>query len=146
MTSTAPSYVSTDPQLFRIEGATPVLMGSHCPACDISFYPRRWICAVCLEPVDDVDFAGRGVLASYTYIASPMYGRKAVAGGGYGIGQIDLDEGVRVQAVIGGAQEHWRIGQRFVAGISPCGEVEEGVQSALYEFSPDPGPEPESGA
>lgn len=139
MTSTIPTYVSTDPELFRIEGETPILMGSRCSACGIAFYPRRWVCAVCRQTVEDVDFGGRGVLASYTYIASPMYGRKAVAGEGYGVGQIDLDEGVRVQAVIGGSPEEWRIGQRFVAGISPCGEPESGQQSALYEFRPESG-------
>lgn len=138
MMSVVPKYVSTDPRLFRIEGTTPVLMGSRCPTCEISFYPRRWVCAVCLRPVDDVDFAGRGVLASYTYVASPIYGRKAVAGGGYGIGQIDLDEGVRIQAVIGGARDRWRIGQRFVVGIAPCGDSGSEEQAALYEFGPEP--------
>ncbi|EHN10083.1 hypothetical protein PAI11_31020 [Patulibacter medicamentivorans] len=93
---------------------------------------------MCLRPVGDVDFAGRGVLASYTYVTSPMYGRKMVAGGGYGIGQIDLDEGVRVQAVIGGARDRWRIGQRFVVGLAPCGDPESGEQAALYEFGPEP--------
>lgn len=137
MPQATPTYVSTDPELFRIDGTTPIMMGSHCPHCEIRFYPRRWVCAVCLRPVDDVDLGGRGVLVSYTYIASPMYGRQTVAADGYGIGQIDLDEGVRVQAVIEGDPERWHIGQRFGVAIAPCGEPEAGVQRALYAFRPE---------
>ncbi|WP_320670155.1 Zn-ribbon domain-containing OB-fold protein [Patulibacter defluvii] len=138
MAPESPSYTSTDPELFRVEGTTPVLMGSRCSSCEISFYPRRWVCAVCMREVADVDFAGTGTLAAYTYVATPVYGRKAVSGDGYGIGQIDLDEGVRVQAVIGGTSEDWRVGQRFAARVAPIGDAVDGRRTALYEFWPDP--------
>jgi uncharacterized OB-fold protein len=41
-----------------------------------------------------------------------MGSMKADAGGGFGAAQVDLPEGVRIQAQLEGKQGDWRIGQR----------------------------------
>ena len=101
---------------FRIpedEGAPPVLLGSYSPAANTYFWPRRKRCPISLEAVEDCELSTEGVIYSWTFVSMPTMGSmKADAGGGFGAAQVDLPEGVRIQAQLEGKQGDWQIGQR----------------------------------
>lgn len=105
------AYTPLEEELFRVDGDVPVLLGSRCPACGRSFFPRRRRCAVCFAATDDVDLSGEGTLYTYTYVRVPFFGKRQVESeAGYGVGQVDLPEGVRIQTVLQGELGDWRIG------------------------------------
>ena len=91
----------------------PRLLGTKCEACGEHFYPRRTICAKCLsERTADVEMDARGTLYSYTFVHFPLFGSMNMEhADGYGVGQIDLPEGPRVQAPLAGKQAEFRVGQ-----------------------------------
>jgi uncharacterized OB-fold protein len=91
----------------------PRLLGTKCLRCGEHFYPRRAICAQCLsEQTADVEMEARGTLYSYTFVHFPLFGSMNVEhADGYGVGQIDLPEGPRVQAPLAGKQAEFRVGQ-----------------------------------
>jgi len=92
----------------------PKLLGTKCLSCGEHFYPRRAICAKCLsEKTADVEMEARGTLYSYTFVHLPLFGSTNVEHAeGYGVGQIDLPEGSRVQAPLAGKQPEFRVGLR----------------------------------
>ena len=101
--------VPIEPGFFTVpeDPATPPrLLGSRCRACNEYFFPRRFVCARCLAPdTQNVELSPRGTLYTWTYVHFPLFGSKrADHAGGYGVGQIDLPEGPRVQAVLSGEQ------------------------------------------
>lgn len=130
-----PERVSVEPALFRADGERPVLLGSRCPAGDGTFYPRRWTCPVCLGPVEDVELSQTGRLYSYSFIHAPMFGKVALDADGYGVGQVDLPEGVRVQTTLGGDPATWHIGQEMSLAYTTVDSTD-GRESVLYSFKP----------
>ena len=118
--------VPIEPGFFTIpdDPATPPrLLGSRCRACGEHFFPRRAVCARCLrDGTDDVLLSPRGTLYTCTYVHFPLFGSKrAEHAGGYGVGQVDLPEGPRVQAVLpasratSGSACRWRSSSRRCA-------------------------------
>jgi uncharacterized protein len=91
----------------------PRLLGTKCLSCGEHFYPRRAICAKCMsERTADVEMEARGTLYSYTFVHFPLFGSMNMEHAeGYGVGQIDLPEGPRVQAPLAGKQAEFRVGQ-----------------------------------
>ena len=92
----------------------PRLLGTKCLSCGEHFYPRRTVCGTCMsEPTTDVEMNARGTLYSYTFVHFPLFGSMNVEhADGYGVGQIDLPEGPRVQAPLAGKQAEFRVGQQ----------------------------------
>lgn len=131
--------VPAQPELLRLDTGGPVLLGSHCPKCDRSYFPRRWECAVDLSPCEDVDLSRTGALHVATYIRTPAYGREQRDTEGYGVGEIDLPEGVRVQSVLLGSEDSWVPGSRFRIVGEPIGNDAEGRARILFRFERDPG-------
>lgn len=112
--------IPLDESYFRIEGPDdrPVLLGSYSPAANTYFWPRRRRCPITMEPVEDCELSGEGVLYSWTYVTAPTLGSlEKDAGGGFGAAQVDLPEGVRIQALLQGQMGDWTIGMpvRLVA-------------------------------
>src|SRR5205085_11772926 len=88
------------------EAEPPRLLGSRCPACGEHFFPRRMVCAKCLhEGTDDVEMGPRGRLWTWTFVHVPLFAKKDAQVDAYGVGQIDLPEGPRIQAILNGAAE-----------------------------------------
>ena len=108
--------VPIEPGYFRIPdepGEPPRLLGSRSRAANAWFFPRRKLCPITSGPVEDCELSTDGVLYSWTFIKMPVMGvLQEAADGGHGVGQIDLAEGVRVQARIAGGMGDWRIGMR----------------------------------
>jgi uncharacterized OB-fold protein len=91
----------------------PRLLATKCLTCGEHFYPRRAICAKCMsEQTAAVELDARGTLYSYTFVHFPLFGSMNMEhADGYGVGQIDLPEGPRVQAPLAGKQEAFHVGQ-----------------------------------
>jgi uncharacterized OB-fold protein len=101
----------------------PRLYGTRCEDCDEHFFPRRAVCAKCLsERTTDVLLGPRGTLYSYTFVHFPLFGSTRVEHIGYGVGQVDLPEGPRVQMPLAGKQEDYRVGQPLEAELEPMRE------------------------
>src|SRR3972149_10018317 len=91
----------------------PKFLASRCNACGEHFYPRRAICGRCMsENMREVELDARGTVYSYTFVHLPLFGSTNLEHlGGYGVAQIDLPEGPRIQAPLAGKQEELCIGQ-----------------------------------
>ena len=101
----------------------PRLLGSRCLDCGEHFFPRRAICAKSMsERTEDVLLGPRGTLFSYTFVHFPLFGSTRVEHIGYGVGQVDLPEGPRVQLPLAGKQEDYRVGLGVEAEVETLRE------------------------
>lgn len=119
--------VPIKPGFFTIPDAVgdpPKIIGTRCKACGEHFYPRRAICAKCLsQDTEEVAMEGRGSLYSFTFVHFPMFGSSNVeVAEGYGVGQVDLVAGPRLQMPLAGKQSEFRIGQPLVAELAKMRE------------------------
>jgi uncharacterized OB-fold protein len=118
----------------------PRLLGSRCPACGEYFFPRRIVCAQCLhEGCDDVELSTRGRLFTWTYCHVPLFGKKDAEVPGYGVGQVDLPEGPRVQSILLGGPGDFRIGMEVEIDLETLRQNRDGDEVVIYRFRPVPG-------
>ena len=109
---------------FKIkEDGTPVLIGSYSAAADEHYFPIRKQCPITEEPVETVELPVEGTLYSWTYVYMPMMGSAKMGAAGHGVGQIDLPNGVRVQANIEGEKGDWTIGMKMKLQALPIKTV-----------------------
>ncbi len=96
--------------------AIPNVVVSRCRDCGEHFFPKRLVCAKCLSRMlDSVEIEARGTLYSYTWVYMPLFGSMRIEHmDGYGVGQIDLPEGPRVQLPLAGKKEEYRVGLKLV--------------------------------
>ncbi len=132
--------VPIEPGYFRIAdepGEAPRLLGSYSRAANAWFFPRRKLCPITSGPVEDCELSTVGVLYSWTFIKMPVMGvLQEAADGGHGVGQIDLPEGVRVQARIAGGMGDWRIGMPMRLALLPLAPDEHGSELCSFQFVP----------
>lgn len=115
----------------------PRLLGSGCPSCGEVFFPRRLVCARCLaEGCEDVELSTRGRLWSWTYCYVPLFGRKDADVPGYGVGQVDLPEGPRVQSILLGGPGDFETGMELEIDLETLRETAEGDEVVIYRFRP----------
>ena len=116
----------------------PRLLGTRCRACGEHFFPRRAICAKCLsEDTEDCELSGRGTLYSFTFVHFPLFGSTNMEHfGGYGVGQVDLPEGPRIQAPLAGKQEEFRVGQSLELELEKLREDDAGNDVMIVRFRP----------
>ncbi|MBA4179498.1 MAG: hypothetical protein C0506_02820 [Anaerolinea sp.] len=123
---------------FRIPedpAAPPVLLGSFSPAAKTYFWPRRKRCPITLEPVEDCELSTDGVIYSWTFVLLPWLGSmEADAGGGFGACQVDLPEGVRIQAPLDGKMGDWSIGQKVRLVTRTVGKDDAGNELCAIAF------------
>lgn len=114
------------------------LIGSYSPAADKYFFPRRRRCPLTAGPVEDVLLSPTGELYAWTFVESAWMGktRFGSAGDGYGVGQVDLPEGVRIQTVLRGAMGDWDIGMPMQLEIYPVMTDADGTELCSYQFGP----------
>ncbi|MCU4187463.1 OB-fold domain-containing protein [Acidiferrimicrobium sp. IK] len=113
----------------------PRLIGSYSPEAETYFWPRRRRCPLTGSAVTDVELANRGVLYSWTYILVPRMGKLVFSEtGGYGVGQVDLPEGPRIQGPLLGEQGDWEIGMPMALTLMPVGTDKEGRSLVTYAF------------
>jgi uncharacterized OB-fold protein len=119
-------------------GEAPKFLGTRCNDCGEHFFPRRAICAKCLsENTTDVEMDGRGTLFSYTFVHLPLFGSTNMAHmDGYGVGQVDLPEGPRIQAPLAGKQSEFKIGQQLRAELDVLRQDDSGRDVVIFRFRP----------
>jgi uncharacterized OB-fold protein len=142
MASEAKARVPIKPGLFTVPDdphEPPKFLGSRCRACGEHYFPRRAICAraECLSPdVVDVELGPHGTLYSYTFVHLPLFGSTNLEHmDGYGVGQIDLPEGPRVQVPLAGKQGDFRIGQALQTELDTLRE-DGGRDIVIIRFRP----------
>ena len=115
----------------------PRLLGSRCPACGEHFFPRRQVCARCLhDGCDDVELGPTGRLWTWTYVHVPLFAKKDAAVSAYGVGQVDLPEGPRVQALLLGGPDDFEIGGEMVLGFETLRTDDQGDEVVIMRFAP----------
>jgi uncharacterized OB-fold protein len=121
----------------------PRLLGSRCGACGEHFFPRRHVCARCLaEGCEDVLLGPQGRLWTWTYVHVPLFAKKDARFGAEGVGQVDLPEGPRVQAILLGGPEDFRIGLDMELDLETLRTDEDGREVVIFRFRPVDGVEP----
>jgi uncharacterized OB-fold protein len=123
---------------FRIpedpEGS-PVLLGSYSPAAKTYFWPRRKRCPITMEAVEDCELSTEGVIYSWTFVLMPWLGSmEKDTGGGFGACQVDLPEGVRIQAPLDGQMGEWSIGQKVRLVTREVGRDSDGNELCAIAF------------
>ena len=125
---------------FRIPddpGEPPRLLGSRCPSCNEVFFPRRLVCAQCLhEGTEDVELSTRGRIYTWTYCHVPLFGKKDADVGGYGVAQVDLFDGPRVQSILFGGPGDFAIGMEVEIDLETLRTEPSGDEVVIYRFRP----------
>ena len=118
-------------------GGTPRLLGSRCRSCGEHFYPRRLVCARCLhEGCEDVELGPRGTLWTWTYVHVPLFAKKDGSVEAYGVGQVDLPEGPRIQAILVGGPDDFEIGMELELDLETLSTDKDGNDVVIYRFKP----------
>lgn len=121
-------------------GQAPRLLGSRCRACGECFFPRRQVCARCLhDGTDGVEMGPDGTLYTWTWVHFPLFNSNRADDGGYGVGQVDLPEGPRIQCVLSGGPDDFRIGMPMRLELEPLRENKEGQEVVIFRFAPAKG-------
>jgi uncharacterized OB-fold protein len=95
------------------------------------------VCAKCLhEGTDDVELGPRGTLYTWTYVHVPLFAKKDASVDAYGVGQIDLPEGPRVQAILRGGPDDFTIGMELELELEDLGPDKAGNDVVIYRFKP----------
>lgn len=115
------------------------LRGSRCPSCAEVFYPRRLVCAKCLhEGTEDVLLSTRGTLHTWTWVHVPLFAKVDAEVSAYAVGQVDLPEGPRVQAILLGGPDDFTIGMTLVLDLETLRQDDDGNDVVIYRFRPAP--------
>lgn len=132
--------VPLEPGFFTIPedpAESPRLLGSRCQSCGECFFPRRPVCAKCCQRgTDDVELSPNGTLYTWTYLHVPLFNSLRAAESGYAVGQIDLPEGPRIQAVLEGEQDSFEIGMEMEMGFEVLRRNEEGQEVVTFRYCP----------
>ena len=121
----------------------PRLLGSRCGACGEHFFPRRHVCARCLaEGCEDVLLGPRGRLWTWTYVQVPLFAKKDARVDAYGVGQVDLPEGPRVQSILLGGPADFRIGIDVELDLETLRTDDDGREVVNFRFRPVDAVEP----
>lgn len=117
--------------------ATPQLLVTRCDDCAEVFYPRRSVCGKCMSRhTTQIEVPARGTLYSYTFVHLPLFGSTNMEhADGYGVGQVDLPEGPRVQAPLAGKQAEFRVGQQVTGELDVLRD-DGGTDIVIIRFRP----------
>jgi len=113
----------------------PRLLGSRCTRCGEIFFPRRVVCASCLAAaLEDTRLGPHGTLYTFTVVHVPLFGTRRADAGSYAVGQVDLDEGPRVQAILAGEPGNLAIGMDLVLQLETLRRTEAGDDVVIFRF------------
>lgn len=140
MTTSARRRAPVKPGFYTVpdDPATPPqLMGTKCPKCGEAFFPKRVVCAKCMTyGCEEALLSPKGTLYSYTWVTLPLFGStEGELTNGYGVGQVDMPEGPRVQFPLSGKQEEYKVGMALDAELVKIRE-DGGDDVMMYSFRP----------
>ena len=131
------AQVSIAPDYFDVDADGVRLKGSKCSACGEVFYPRRLVCAKCLhEGTDDVVLSTTGTLYTWTWVHVPLFAKTDSKVSAYGVGQVDLPEGPRIQAILQGEPRDFSIGMPLTLDVETLRQDDDGNDVVIYRFRP----------
>lgn len=121
-------------------GEPPEVCCTRCRDCGEFFFPRRLVCAKCLSRnTEDVQVEAKGTLHSFTFVHMPLFGSMRIEHmEGYGVGQVDLPQGPRLQVPLAGKQAEFRVGMALTGELEPLRE-ENGSDLVILRFRPAEG-------
>ena len=128
--------IALDPEQLDIHGTEAHLRGSRCTVCSTYFFPRRWECAIDQSPCEDVALSDEGVLHVSTWVSKASYGKAELESDGFAVGQVDLPEGPRVQAVLVGDPKQWQPNQRMRLATENVSLNPDGLDVLAYRYEP----------
>ena len=118
----------------------PRLLGSRCRACGSHLFPRADTCAYCASAdTAPVELSGRGTLWAWTAVttAPPGYGGEVP----YGLGVVELPEGVRVVTRLTESDPGRLVtGQPVELVVVPLHDGEDGRPVVSFAFAPAEAP------
>jgi len=130
--------------LFEIRAEGPRLVGSRCRECGEVTFPANPFCPQCCrETTETIQLSGRGALYSFTIQRfkppPPFRGSEPFAP--YGVGMIELPEGVRVTSALEESDpERLRVGMEMELLITKFFEDDEGIDVLSFKFKPAAAP------
>ncbi len=131
------AQIAVAPDYFDVGDEGVRLKGSKCRACAEVFYPRRIVCAKCLnEGTDDVVLSTTGTLYTWTWVHVPLFAKTDSTVSSYGVGQVDLPEGPRIQAILNGQPEDFAIGMTLTLDVETLRQDDDGNDVVIYRFKP----------
>lgn len=138
--STSRPRVPIKPGYFTVPedpAAAPEIIVSKCGDCGEHFFPTRMVCAKCLSRnIQEAKVGARGSLYSFTWVHLPLFGSTRIEHmDGYGVGQVDLPEGPRLQVPLAGKQAEYRVGMPLVGQLEPLKE-DGGADVVILQFKP----------
>jgi len=118
------------------DGDRAALLGSRCGACGSVHFPRADSCSYCAtEHPDPVELSPGGTLWAWTAVTAPPPGYQGEIP--YGIGVVELPEGVRViTRLTVGDPATLSLGQAMELQIVPLHRDEDGNDVVTYAFAP----------
>lgn len=140
--------MTTKKRLPVVEGAFtdtpegPRLLGSRCRSCKTVYFPRTPVCrnpACDDREVDDYALSPRGTLWSYTvqYYQPPPPAKFDDPFVPYGVGLIDLPEGIRVLSMMSsGKPDELKIGSEVELLLEALYHNEDGDEVITWKFRP----------
>jgi uncharacterized OB-fold protein len=129
--------VAIAPDYFEVDDNGIRLKGSKCTACGEVFYPRRIVCAKCLhEGTDDVILSTTGTLYTWAWVHLPLFAKTDATVSSYGVGQVDLPEGPRIQAILQGEPDDFEIGMQLTLDVESLRQDNDGNDIVIYRFKP----------
>ena len=95
------------------------------------------MCAKCLhEGTEDMELSTRGRIWTWTYCHVPMFGKLDADVAGYGVAQVDLPEGPRVQSILSGGPDDFAIGMEVDIDLETLRQDSDGNDVVIYRFRP----------
>jgi uncharacterized OB-fold protein len=140
MTQPAKKQVPIKEGLFEWAEDGPRLIGSRCRECGEVTFPANPFCPQCCrETTENIRLSRRGVLYSFTiqrFKPPPPY-RGPEAFTPYGVGMVELPEGLRVTSVLEESDpERLRVGMKMELVIARFFADDEGHEVLGYKFRP----------
>ena len=128
------AQIAIAPDYFEVDDEGVRLKGSKCSACGEVFYPRRIVCAKCLnEGTDDVILSTTGTLYTWAWVHMPLFAKTDAKVSSYGV---DLPEGPRIQAILQGEPDDFAIGMQLTLDVESLRQDDEGNDIVIYRFRP----------
>jgi uncharacterized OB-fold protein len=109
------------------------LLGSHCKHCDARTFPAHTVCPFCLsDQVETVPLSSAGNLYSFTFVHIAPAAWEVP----YGIGYVDLPEGVRLFGKLADADNtHWKLDQQVRVEVKAVPAIEGQAPQYQYFFN-----------
>jgi uncharacterized OB-fold protein len=120
----------------------PRLLGSRCAGCGACFFPRSPACRNpnCSDKrIEDVELSTSGTLWTYTvqYYKPPPPARFDEPFTPYGVGLVDLPEGIRIMGMISSDDpESLKIGQEMELVIETLHHDDDGSEVLTWKWRP----------